>query len=280
MQCDVCGGTPVPDTLPGTFTCRDCGFSKSEFPVRINELARIDEGLREEALKPLRVRNFRRMLDGCAGLLPPGARILEVGCAHGWFLTEAKQKGYDARGIEPDSEMARRALAAGHEVDQGFFPEAAKRSVTFDAIVFNDVFEHLPAVNSMAQAVCQRLESGGLAIINLPVSDGLVYQLARSVALLGIHGPLERMWQKGLPSPHLSYFSLSTMPRLMERAGFELVKHAPLQSIDTKGLYQRIRYDRDVSVSKAVALYFAALAVKAGSRVAPSDIYYFVFRKI
>lgn len=85
------------------------------------------------------------------------------------------------------------------------------------------------------------------------------------------------MWQRGLPSPHLSYFTAPTLQRLFERAGFTLLRRGQLASMATNGLYDRIRYDHTVGRAKAAALYAAARAVRTMTGVFPSDIQYFVF---
>jgi hypothetical protein len=64
----------------------------------------------------------------------------------------------------------------------------------------------------------------------------------------------------------------------MERAGFRLIKSEPLRSMERKGLYERVRYDRNVGTATATVLYCAALFALTISRVATSDIHYFVFK--
>ncbi len=51
------------------------------------------------------------------------------------------------------------------------------------------------------------------------------------------------MGQRGLPSPHLSYFMAGTLQRLFSRAGFTLLRRGHLASVATDGLYDGIRYD-------------------------------------
>src|SRR4051812_12356690 len=188
MLCDVCRAPMALDVIPDTFRCGRCGFYKSVFPVRINEGERIDEVARETALKPLRSLNFRHILDEIRKDIPPPASVLDVGSAHGWFLEEAEARGYNATGIEPDAEMAHHGRG---RVIHGFFPDAVDGR--YDIIIFNDVFEHLPHPNLMARAIADRLKPAGCAIINLPVSSGLVFRAARVAATLGVKGPLERM---------------------------------------------------------------------------------------
>lgn len=279
LSCAVCAGPMRPDELDGTFRCPGCGFLASAFPVRINTADAIDETARERALKPIRLANFAQLLDACADLLPPGTRLLDVGCAHGWFVQAAAARGIDGVGLEPDRAMLGRAHAAGVPAREGFFPQALAPGERFAAITFNDVFEHLPDPAAMAHAVAVALAPGGVAIVNLPVAEGFIFRAARALARLGLRGPLARMWQQGLPSPHLSYFSAETLQRLFAAAGLRLHRRGALASIVTTGLYARIRYDRSVGPLRAALLFAAALAARAVAGLFPSDIQYFVFRR-
>jgi SAM-dependent methyltransferase len=246
--------------------------------VRINSTQRIDEDARERALRGIRLSNFQQLLTECADLLPSGARLLDIGCAHGWFMEAAKACGITCVGIEPDLEMQHRARSGGHNVIAGLFPDAMPDRARFNAITFNDVFEHLPDVNGIAHILPDYLEPGGVVIVNLPVADGLIFRMARLAARFGLRNLLARMWQAGLPSPHLSYFTGMTLRRLFEAAGFSCVRHGQLQSLSSDGLYDRIRYDRTIGPIKATALYVIARAAGAVKGVFPSDIQYFVFR--
>lgn len=269
------------DALAGTFRCPGCGLYRSAFPVAINQAQadRLDEVRRERALKALRVANFERLLDGCAPHLPKGAAVLDVGCAHGWFLAAAAARGYRPTGLEPDHQVAARTRAAGEPVIEGFFPVALPVGATYDAISFNDVFEHLPDAHAMADAVRERLNPDGVVILNLPLAGGAVFQLARLAARFGVRGPLARMWQEGLPSPHLAYYSEATALQLFRVHGFEPVAKGRLPSMTTRGLWARIRYDRSVSPLKAAALYVVAAGLTVVSGLLPPDIGYFVLRK-
>jgi len=180
--CSACNTAMVSDLVPATFRCPACGFLASELPVRINAVQRIDEDRRERALKRIRLSNFQQLLTECTDLLPSGARLLDIGCAQGWFMGAATARGITCVGIEPDLEMERRARSAGHNVITGLFPDAMPNGARFDVITFNDVFEHLPEVNRMAHILPDYLEPGGTVIVNLPVADGLIFRMARLAA--------------------------------------------------------------------------------------------------
>jgi SAM-dependent methyltransferase len=280
MLCQVCETGMRPDLLGKTYRCPACGFFASDLPVEINRVHVINEDTRAMALRHLRDVGFRQLLDDCAPLIPPGASILDVGCAHGWFIQSAQARGYVCHGVEPDEDMALRLRAANIDFAQGFFPDAVPEGATYDAITFNDVFEHLPTLDAIVRACHEHLAERGLLIISLPMSNGIFFRIARVLGRLGIDGPLSRMWQKGFPSPHLSYFSRQTLPDLITRHGFELVLARDLPSITVNGLYQRIRYDSDVGPVQAAVLFAATCLLVPATLAVPSDARYFAFRKI
>ena len=190
MICAICKAPMRPDVLIETYRCPACGFYASTLPVKINQVRRIDEINRERALQPLRSMNFSRILADCADLLPSGANVLDVGCAHGWFLDAANSAGYRCTGIDPDYQIAARARAAGHTVIDGLFPDAMLMDQRYDIITFHDVLEHLPQIDQVVAQLSQHLNDGGLTIVNLPVSDGLIFRLTRALArAVKINGP-------------------------------------------------------------------------------------------
>ncbi|HEX6137905.1 MAG TPA: class I SAM-dependent methyltransferase, partial [Casimicrobiaceae bacterium] len=119
------------------------------------------EEQREAALEPLRRRNFETVLERLAACGAVRGELLDVGCAHGWFLDAARRRGYVASGIEPDAAIAAQAVRRGHTVTHGRFPQALPAGVRFDVIVFNDVFEHLPDPRGALGAVHAALRPGG-----------------------------------------------------------------------------------------------------------------------
>lgn len=279
MQCIICSQKMEPDILGGTYHCAKCGLYRSIFPVTINTSSSIDEKMREDALKPLRIKNFNKILDACTGSIPPSASILDVGCAHGWFLEAAIKRGCHATGIEPDKTIAIRAQARGNSITVGLFPEAVPPRATYHAIVLNDVLEHLEDLLGVVNALHRHLDGNGRVIINLPVSDGLIFRSARVAARFGIRGPLSRMWQKGMPSPHLYYFSKETLSRFMGQHGFALEKSGTLESLSLRGLFERIRYDRRIGTLEAYTIYSIACLIKLISKLFPKDTRYFIFKK-
>lgn len=263
--------------LPWHTTCQDCSYEGSTLEPHILEQAEggdLDEASRHKALAGLRQANFSRLLGRLTGMVgDPDSRprLLDVGCAHGWFI-EMASKHFDVTGIEPDRAVADATRQRGLPVRGGFFPDALDASETFDAIVFNDVLEHIPDVNATLRACRAHLAPAGWLVINAPSRRGFIYRLSKGLARAGMRGPFERMWQFEFPSPHVHYFDTESIDALAQRNGFELVQRMVLPSVAVSGLYSRIRYSREVSAAKAAIIAGAVTLAKPVLSVLPSDI--------
>jgi SAM-dependent methyltransferase len=259
-----------------SFACPACGYLASDLTSRIDDATSsdvLDQKKRELALASLRRRNFERILDRIDSMTAPGRRsLLEVGCAHGWFLDAAAKRDYDVRGIEPDAPIGALASGKGHDVTAGFFPDALPPGVRFDVIVFNDVLEHLPDPRTALAACLRHLGPGGLLVLNLPSSHGALFRLAALLDRIGFSGPFERMWQKGFPSPHLSYFHPDALTRLARREGFVEIYRGELDTLQRRGLWQRMRLDRRSSLPGAALAWLGVTALMPLSGVLASDI--------
>jgi SAM-dependent methyltransferase len=257
--------------------CPDCGLWRSELgrEDRLQESEALDESRRVSGLATLREENYRRTLAALRHLGPlAGRRLLDVGCAYGWFLRAAGEAGMEPFGLEPDPAIATLATAAardGHPVWVGYFPAAVPAGETFDVIAFNDVLEHLHDLDS-ALAACRRLlRPGGLLVIAAPDSRGFLFRLACPLARLGARGLLDRLWQKGYPSPHLSYFHHGNLRRLMRRHGFVPRREEPLQSLTIQGLWARLHMDRRPSLRSTLSFAALAASLPALLWLLPSD---------
>jgi SAM-dependent methyltransferase len=265
------------------FECPACGFLSSNLEPDIGPAgahASIDEGFRRDALQTLRTKNFELALDTLDRLRSPGQRkILDVGCGHGWFLDAATRRGYDVLGLEPDPYIAAQARETSRRVISGFFPADVPAGERFDIITFHDVFEHLPDPRAAAVAVSDRLNPGGLLAINIPSSRGFVYRSARLFERLGISGPMDRLWQRGFPSPHISYFHPEVLANFLAGVGFSELYSGKLLSLTLDGLWARLRYDRASPLWASAGLWLGFSLGAPIIRFLPGDITFQVFRR-
>jgi SAM-dependent methyltransferase len=230
-------------------------------------------------LETLRRRNFATLcerLNERYGL--EGKKILEVGCAEGWFLEEARRCRAIACAIEPSLPHAEMSRAKGFNVTDGFFPNDMSAAGKFDIIVFNDVFEHLPDSVGALERCNELLEPGGVLVLNVPSNLGVIYRLGNLLAKLGKPGTLERLWQKGFPSPHLSYYNPATLRRFVER--YSALRHVdtfPLDTLIAEGLWERIEASHPGMAGKII---YAGLRLALPMfRQLPADIVVGIFEK-
>ena len=134
-------------------------------------------------------------------------RLLDVGCALGDFLMEAKDAGWDVEGVEISHYAAQRARERGLRVFAGRIEDLDLPAASFDVITLYDSIEHLTDPVATLAAVHRLLVPGGLVHVVTPNVGGL---LARA---------LGRFWYHFKPGEHLFYFAPATLRATLERSG-------------------------------------------------------------
>ena len=187
---------------------RCCGCGLGVLPVALRA---VTESTYAEAEDPSyleqaeeRIYNADRLLQ----LLPAGGRLLDVGCACGFLLVAARQRGFTVQGLEPSlwaAEYARRQF--GLPVWRGSLEEAPFQPGSFEAIVLADTIEHLDDPRGAVAIVHRWLVSSGRVLLLTPDFGSQVARLA---------GP--HWW--GLLDDHYYYFTRSTLRHLLESEGF------------------------------------------------------------
>jgi SAM-dependent methyltransferase len=282
VACDLCGGDLTAHRHAWIRRCRDCGSLRSDLSVAIPDQAgasALDESLRESGLEAVRSINNARLMDAVAERVPTGGRLLDVGCGPGFLLQAARARGLEAIGLEPDANIVDAAEAHGAPVRRGYFPQALTPDERFEVIVFNDVLEHIPALDAALAASAAHLAPGGVLAVNAPDRRGLFFRTADLADRLGLSAAHDRLWQRGLPSPHIWYLT----PRALEiaacRHGLAPVARVRLETVVLEGLWSRIRYVKGQSLALSLAAMAFALITLPLARLLPADASASLFRK-
>jgi SAM-dependent methyltransferase len=137
----------------------------------------------------------------------PHGRLLELGCAYGFFLKEA-QPFFDVTGIELAEDAAAHARRSGLKVLSGI-ADAANLAAAgqVDAIVLLDVIEHLPDPHAVLAAATARLNPGGVVMITTGDFGSLTARL------------MGAKWRLMTPPQHLWFFTRASMDGLAQRLG-------------------------------------------------------------
>ena len=160
----------------------------------------------------------------------------------------------------------------------GYFPDALQEAERFDVVTFNDVLEHMADPRRVVAACRDRLDPGGLLSINIPSSRGLLFRAAVAARRRGRAPALfSRLWQEGLPSPHLWYFNEDQLTRLCTDEGFDLVDVGNLPGMTWRGMWSRAHMDRRPTVQTTAGVAIGALTAPVLNR--GGDIMHLVFRR-
>jgi len=193
------------------------------------------------SLETVREKNYRFICKIIKEKFSQLKTVLDVGSSDGHFLKVTKDEGFSVTGLEPASHLAEKARLHGFDVIEGFFPQAQGiQNKMYEIIIFNDSWEHIPNLQESLQGIKEHLKKTGVAIINLPSSDGIIYKTAYLLNKIGIRTPFDRLWQKGFASPHLHYFNVRNLKQYFENNGFIMRYSSPLYYYTIKGLWGRI----------------------------------------
>jgi len=162
----------------------------------------------EDLRKALVPHSWRR-LRVINGLLPAKGRLLDFGCAAGYFLEVAQADGWRIAGVELSREMAgnaSRALGVSIATSLEALPDRE-----LDVITLWEVVEHLPQPLAELRRMYDRLRPGGLLMLSTP-NTGHWQALCQPDA-----------WEGYRPPAHLLFFTAGTLVALLQRAGFERI---------------------------------------------------------
>lgn len=262
--------------------CPHCHFESSTLSVAIGSKAAassIDEFERAASLKNLRIKNFREILHQLKLSGATSGKLLEVGSAHGWFLSLAREQGYQVTGIEPDVGISESAVLTGFEVRNGYFPDAVNKNEKFRVIVFNDVFEHIPDCKQTLESCLRHLDEKGLLVLNLPSSEGVFYRISKLLFHCKITQPFHRLWQVGMPSPHLHYFNSRNLVNLLRCHGFSILTSGQLSTLDIASLHKRVSFGQPDKPFRNFLTSISIMAFIPIIKYFKSDILYIVAEK-
>jgi 2-polyprenyl-3-methyl-5-hydroxy-6-metoxy-1,4-benzoquinol methylase len=138
----------------------------------------------------------------------PGGKALDVGCGSGNLVAELRKRGWDAEGMDVDSNAVEAARARGLPVRLGHFDTTDIPDETFDAVTLRHVVEHVHDPGKLLGECLRVLRPGGRMVIVTPNAGSL---------LLRTYG---RDWI-GFDLPrHLIVFTRTALDGLVSAAGF------------------------------------------------------------
>jgi len=153
--------------------------------------------------------NFKARIQRLRQIKPSG-KLLEIGCAYGFFLDLAKDY-WDVQGIDiypAGIKYAREEL--GLNVTQADFLELPEEPAVYDVICMWDTIEHLQNPVETVYKASRWLKQNGV----LAITTGNIES-----ALARVQGD---KWRQIHPPTHLYYFSPRTLRRMVDDAGMKV----------------------------------------------------------
>jgi 2-polyprenyl-3-methyl-5-hydroxy-6-metoxy-1,4-benzoquinol methylase len=211
-RCLICGSSNL-GALAGydrahLVRCRACGIV---FAARIPTDAELSAYYRDYGHawydSPITRQRYTEVLD----TLEPyrvGNRLLDLGCGAGYFLEEARSRGWEVHGTEYGGfalELARRKQlnVVRAPIDPGTY-----EADSFDVVTAFEVFEHVRDPMAEADLVARVLRTGGALYLTVPNFDSIGRRML---------GP---RWTVIDYPEHLCYFTPRTIGSWLGRFGF------------------------------------------------------------
>jgi 2-polyprenyl-3-methyl-5-hydroxy-6-metoxy-1,4-benzoquinol methylase len=139
-------------------------------------------------------------------------KILDIGCAAGFFLSVAKENGFDPYGVELNKWLAEWGMKRYDlkNVKAGTLEAAEWKDNFFDYLTMWDVLEHVPDPMTTLKEMNRITKKNGYVVISYPDFSSILAKL------------FGRKWWF-LLSHHIFYFTPTTMEAMLKKAGFRVV---------------------------------------------------------
>jgi SAM-dependent methyltransferase len=166
----------------------------------------VDTGIDPTGEEIIHRSRFAGELDRIEKLRSPG-RILDIGSAWGFFLAEARERGWKTWGVELSREASGYARSRfGLDVFTGKLAEARLPESHFDAVTLWHVLEHIPEPLAELAEIRRILRNDGLLVVSVPTLWSVSDYLSDAIPL------------------HLFYFDKATLTALARKAGFRVLR--------------------------------------------------------
>lgn len=156
--------------------------------------------------------------------------LVDVGAGLGYFVKLAKEKGWEAKGIEISFKAVsytRKRL--GIKLVRAEFG-AGKNEGKYDVVCAFHVLEHLDNPRSFLDKVCRNLKPGGILLLEVPNANSILFKLRGSHAYD--------------PVAHKFYFTKDTLVKLVSSSGLMIEQAESRQSRRTTLLTSLVKISR------------------------------------
>lgn len=238
--CPLCGNT-APRQLKDwerahLSQCPACKFTFARLIPSQDDLIRHYQKYgRNDFLSSITIKRYHELLDLFEPYKKTG-RLLDVGCGIGYFLIEAKKRGWNVYGTEFTPEAIEICRSKGIHMYEGVLNSANYEPESFDIITSFEVIEHINTPHAEITNFSSVLRTGGLVYLTTPNFNSLSRLLAG------------KKWNIVSYPEHLSYYTPHTLSFLFRKHGFKKL------CLRTTGIsISRIKISRKIKTNKPVS---------------------------
>lgn len=212
FACLVCGNNKIYPSIRGYVECRLCNtLVAQKIPAKRETQKRIEKHSRNiihEQRSDLIDRDYAERLRRLERYIKPGAKILDVGCGSGSFLSFVSSRGYRASGYDISRKLTRhlRSLGISCYTDRHAIPNGY-----FDAITSFDVIEHNNDPYAFIREITPKLKKNGVLMLTTPNAFGISGSTMRN------------RWWVFSPEGHLVLFSPGSLAYVLKREGYAVL---------------------------------------------------------
>lgn len=185
--------------------CTNCGLVQILNPIDPSEFYTNYANSSSVKREP----HLEKLVDFLKSKLPKNARIIDIGCNDGKFLSRLKESGFfNLCGLEPTKNMSELAINAGFKVFDSYLNEKKSEEIIadtgkFDCVILRQVLEHIDDLSDFGSALRNLLKPNGLLVVEVPDAQA------------HFDGPDFALWEE-----HVNDFNLESLRRYLAQHGF------------------------------------------------------------
>lgn len=189
--------------------CRNCGFVFVKVVPSLEELAAYyDDYPVKDHRSAVTIKRYNELLDKFEKYRSTN-KLLDIGCGTGYFLDEAKKRGWVVHGTEYSPLSIASCRERGISICEGQLNGSNYDADQFDVITSFEVIEHINDPKEELDKINRILRPNGLLYITTPNYNSLSRHFV---------GP---NWSIVNYPEHLSYYTPSTLNFLLKNRGFD-----------------------------------------------------------
>lgn len=188
--------------------CKKCSFVFAQkIPTKQELVAHYENYSRNDYLSPITIKRYNELLDKFEAFRKTN-KILDVGCGIGYFLEEAKNRGWEVYGTEFTNDAVEICKSKGIKISEGILDINNYSEGSFDIITSFEVIEHINNPVEEIKKFKYLLRDKGMVYLTTPNFNSLLrYKLKEKYNVISY-------------PEHLSYFTKKTIRKLFSKEGF------------------------------------------------------------